>query len=105
LFTSSTTPQTPKQQLATTSRPLPPNMSHEEDLIDYSDEELQPETTTTAVASNGDANKGAAADSGAADSSFAGVHSAAFSDFLLKQFLVSAIADSGFEHPSEGPFF
>ena len=78
-------------------------MSHEEDLIDYSDEEIQP----TEVPANGDAAaaKGglAAPDaSGEKKGSYVGIHSTGFRDFLLKDELVRAITDCGFEHPSEG---
>lgn len=77
-------------------------MSAEEDLIDYSDEELQ---TTDAVATggaNGDAKKGDAAVTGGteAQGSYVGVHSSTFRDFLLKPELLKAITDCGFEHPS-----
>jgi hypothetical protein len=77
-------------------------MSHEEDLIDYSDEEIQPEAPTNA---NGAAAKGglAAPDaSGEKKGSYVGIHSTGFRDFLLKDELVRAITDCGFEHPSEG---
>jgi ATP-dependent RNA helicase UAP56/SUB2 len=84
-------------------------MSAEEDLIDYSDEELQTTeptaATTDAAASNGDAKKadGAAPAAGAATKgSYVGIHSTGFRDFLLKPELLRAITDCGFEHPSEG---
>lgn len=35
---------------------------------------------------------------------YASVHSSTFKDFLLKDELLHAIADCGFEHPSEGYF-
>jgi len=75
-------------------------MSAEEDLIDYSDEELQT-TDAAPAASNGDAKKDAAA-TGTTDAqgSYAGVHSTSFRDFLLKPELLKAITDCGFEHPS-----
>jgi ATP-dependent RNA helicase UAP56/SUB2 len=74
-------------------------MSHEEDLIDYSDEEIG--ANETAAASNG--KKGDAA-AGAVDKkgSYVGIHSTGFRDFLLKPELIRAIGDCGFEHPSEG---
>lgn len=77
-------------------------MSAEEDLIDYSDEELQTEPVTTVT--NGDAKKADAAADGDGDQkgSYAGIHSSGFRDFLLKAELTKAIADSGFEHPSDG---
>jgi ATP-dependent RNA helicase UAP56/SUB2 len=84
-------------------------MSHEEDLIDYSDEELQ---TNDAVATgapgavaNGEQKKGDLTVTGGATTakgSYAGVHAQSFEDFLLKPELVRAITDCGFEHPSEG---
>ena len=85
----------------------------EEDLIDYSDEELQPTdgaatgaAAAAAPAANGDAKKGdltvtgAGADKG--KGSYVGIHSTSFRDFLLKPELLKAITDCGFEHPSEG---
>ena len=85
-------------------------MSHEEDLIDYSDDEI-PQTeaagTTTATkgGTNGDAKKGdLTVTGGSADKkgSYVGIHSTGFRDFLLKPELLRAITDCGFEHPSEG---
>ncbi|KAK3698202.1 Suppressor of the cold-sensitive snRNP biogenesis mutant brr1-1 [Vermiconidia calcicola] len=84
-------------------------MSAEEDLIDYSDEEIQPTdgaaATGAAGATNGEAKKGdltvtgAGADKG--KGSYVGIHSTSFRDFLLKPELLKAITDCGFEHPSE----
>jgi ATP-dependent RNA helicase UAP56/SUB2 len=76
-------------------------MSNEEDLIDYSDEELQTNEAAPA-ASNG--KKGDLAGAGAVDKkgSYVGIHSTGFRDFLLKPELLRAIGDCGFEHPSEG---
>ena len=84
-------------------------MSGEEDLIDYSDEELETTKAPTSTA-NGDANaKKDLAPSGAtaADKkgSYVGIHSTGFRDFLLKPELLRAITDCGFEHPSEGQSF
>ncbi|EHA25503.1 hypothetical protein ASPNIDRAFT_56669 [Aspergillus niger ATCC 1015] len=82
-------------------------MSHEEDLIDYSDEELQTTdaaATTAAPASNGEAKKGDLTVSGGRPDkkgSYVGIHSTGFRDFLLKEELLRAITDCGFEHPSE----
>lgn len=78
-------------------------MSHEEDLIDYSDEEIQP----TEIPANGSAaatKGGLAAPEADGDKkgSYVGIHSTGFRDFLLKDELVRAITDCGFEHPSEG---
>jgi ATP-dependent RNA helicase UAP56/SUB2 len=78
-------------------------MSAEEDLIDYSDEELQANDAVASTA-NGDAKKDGLAGAGAttAKGSYAGVHAQSFEDFLLKPELIRAITDCGFEHPSEG---
>ena len=83
-------------------------MSAEEDLIDYSDEELQ--TTEAPAGSAGAATNGAkkgdltVSGRGAdkAKGSYVGIHSTGFRDFLLKGELLRAITDCGFEHPSEG---
>lgn len=88
-------------------------MSHEEDLIDYSDEELQTTdaAATTAAAPAAGANGAPAkkegdltVTGGRADKkgSYVGIHSTGFRDFLLKGELLRAITDCGFEHPSEG---
>ena len=84
-------------------------MSAEEDLIDYSDEELQTTEAPTAAsgaATNGAAKKGDLTVSGRgadkAKGSYVGIHSTGFRDFLLKGELLRAITDCGFEHPSEG---
>jgi len=85
-------------------------MSAEEDLIDYSDEELQtteaPAAGGAAAATNGAAKKGDLTVSGRgadkAKGSYVGIHSTGFRDFLLKGELLRAITDCGFEHPSEG---
>ena len=76
-------------------------MSAEEDLIDYSDEELQT-TEAPAAATNGAAKKAGAAGADKTKGSYAGAHSSSFRDFLLKPELIRAITDCGFEHPSEG---
>lgn len=76
-------------------------MATEEDLIDYSDEELG--TNEVAPAAGADANGGAKkGDATVTASSHAGLHSTGFRDFLLKPELLRAIADCGFEHPSTG---
>ena len=84
-------------------------MSHEEDLIDYSDDDLPNNdagaTGATRAAANGEAKKGDLTVTGAgADKkgSYVGIHSTGFRDFLLKPELLRAITDCGFEHPSEG---
>lgn len=84
-------------------------MSTEEDLIDYSDEELETTKATApaaaAAAPNGDAKAGDLTVSGGAPDkkgSYVGIHATGFRDFLLKPELLRAITDCGFEHPSEG---
>ena len=82
-------------------------MSAEEDLIDYSDEELQAPEVPAAGATNGAAKKGDLTVSGGKTTdkgkgSYVGIHSTGFRDFLLKGELLRAITDCGFEHPSEG---
>ena len=77
-------------------------MSHEEDLIDYSDEEIQttePPANGSSAAPKGDLSADAVGDK---KGSYVGIHSTGFRDFLLKDELVRAITDCGFEHPSEG---
>ncbi|KAK4947926.1 Suppressor of the cold-sensitive snRNP biogenesis mutant brr1-1 [Elasticomyces elasticus] len=81
-------------------------MSAEEDLIDYSDEELQATEAPAAGATNGAAKKGDLTVSGGktgdkGKGSYVGIHSTGFRDFLLKGELLRAITDCGFEHPSE----
>jgi len=79
-------------------------MSAEEDLIDYSDEELATEAPA-AGAENGGAKKGDLTVTGGNQDkkgSYVGIHSTGFRDFLLKPELLRAISDCGFEHPSEG---
>jgi ATP-dependent RNA helicase UAP56/SUB2 len=39
---------------------------------------------------------------GRSDDNYASIHSSTFKDFMLKPELLKAIADCGFEHPSEG---
>ena len=75
-------------------------MSHEEDLIDYSDEEIGNETAA-ANTKKGELAAGASVDK---KGSYVGIHSTGFRDFLLKPELIRAIGDCGFEHPSEGQF-
>ena len=81
----------------------------EEDLIDYSDEEIQPTdgaaatdgTATNGAAKNGDSSvTGAGAARG--NSSYVGIHTSSFRDLLLKPEIMKAIMDCGFEHPSQG---
>ncbi len=79
-------------------------MSAEEDLIDYSDEELQTNeaaaTQPAIAATNGTVNAGDMKVSGG--KGHVGLNTAGFRDFLLKPELSRAITDCGFEHPSEG---
>ena len=83
-------------------------MSTEEDLIDYSDEELETTKTTApaaGAAANGEAKTGDLSVSGGnpdKKGSYVGIHATGFRDFLLKPELLRAITDCGFEHPSEG---
>ncbi|KAF2434869.1 P-loop containing nucleoside triphosphate hydrolase protein [Tothia fuscella] len=77
--------------------------THEEDLIDYSDEELQTTDNGAAAATNGKEKTGDLTVTGGTTTkgSYVGVHAQSFEDFLLKPELVRAITDCGFEHPSE----
>lgn len=77
-------------------------MSTEEDLIAYSDEELDEPVTSRQPKGSGSAQLPPG--DGAADKkgSYVGIHSTGFRDFLLKPELLRAIVDCGFEHPSEG---
>ena len=87
-------------------------MSHEEDLIDYSDEEFQTTDAAASAAAPASAANGAQAKKGDLTvtgnrpdnkkGSYVGIHSTGFRDFLLKGELLRAITDCGFEHPSEG---
>lgn len=69
-------------------------MADNELLADYEDE---PEYPTAAGAGAVTAAGGEEADK----KNYAGIHSSGFRDFLLKQELLRAISDLGFEHPSE----
>jgi ATP-dependent RNA helicase UAP56/SUB2 len=78
-------------------------MATEEDLIDYSDEELGTNDAAPAAAANGGAKKGTATgDTTDKKGSYVGIHATGFREFLLKPELLRAITDCGFEHPSEG---
>lgn len=82
-------------------------MSHEEDLIDYSDEEIggnEAPAAAAAAGSNGKKTDLAAGNDVDKKGSYVGIHSTGFRDFLLKPELLRAIGDCGFEHPSEGQF-
>ncbi|KAK9414257.1 putative ATP-dependent RNA helicase SUB2 [Seiridium unicorne] len=74
-------------------------MSAEEDLIDYSDEELAPNDAAPANGKKADA--AATGNSVDKKGSYVGIHSTGFRDFLLKPEILRAITDCGFEHPSE----
>jgi ATP-dependent RNA helicase UAP56/SUB2 len=63
----------------------------DEDLPDYKDEPSRKEETKKAGPSKSEISKGG----------YSGVHSAGFSEFLLRPELLNAIQDAGFEHPSE----
>ncbi|EGU76118.1 P-loop containing nucleoside triphosphate hydrolase protein [Fusarium oxysporum f. sp. albedinis] len=67
-------------------------MSHEEDLIDYSDEEIGG-NETTATTSNGKKGELAAGNNVDKKGSYVGIHSTGFRDFLLKAELIRAIGD------------
>jgi ATP-dependent RNA helicase UAP56/SUB2 len=62
----------------------------DEDLLDYEDEEEAP-AEAAAAAKTGEAVK----------KGYVGIHATGFRDFLLKSEISRAIADCGFEHPSE----
>lgn len=84
-------------------------MAQEEDLIDYSDEDIGNDVATTAAtATNGAAKSGdlhvAGTNEAAKKGSYVGIHSTGFREFLLKPELLRAITDCGFEHPSEGQY-
>lgn len=67
-------------------------MADNDDLLDYEDEDQQPEQTI----SNG------AAEKKDVRGNYVSIHSSGFRDFLLKPEILRAIIDCGFEHPSEG---
>ena len=67
-----------------------------DELIDYEEEE----ETTVQLATTGKDTK-EAVEKGV-KKGYVGIHSTGFRDFLLKPELLRAIADCGFEHPSEG---
>jgi ATP-dependent RNA helicase UAP56/SUB2 len=63
---------------------------NEEELLDYEEDE--------AVAAEADA----AAGKGQEKKGYVGIHATGFKELMLKPELLQAIADCGFEHPSEG---
>lgn len=64
---------------------------HEEELLDYEEDEAQEQENPALKADQ--AKKG-----------YVGIHASGFKDFMLKDELIRAITDCGFEHPSEGQF-
>lgn len=68
-----------------------------DELIDYEEEE---ETTVQLGGTAGKDTK-ETVEKGV-KKGYVGIHSTGFRDFLLKPELLRAIADCGFEHPSEG---
>ena len=62
------------------------------DLLDYEDEE-QVDVGEGAIATNGTKKD--------VKGTYVSIHSSGFRDFLLKPEVLRAIADCGFEHPSE----
>jgi hypothetical protein len=70
-------------------------MADNEDLLDYEDEEQ----TETAI---GDVQDSTAKKE--VKGTYVSIHSSGFRDFLLKPEILRAIADCGFEHPSEGMY-
>ena len=80
---------------------------HNDELIDYEEEELATTTTKTAPSATAKTAPGAkSSDQQQAikdvKKGYVGIHSTSFRDFLLKPELLRAIQDCGFEHPSEG---
>lgn len=74
-----------------------------DELIDYEDEEETTVQLNSTASKTGDAAKdGAASVDKGVKKGYVGIHSTGFRDFLLKPELLRAIADCGFEHPSEG---
>lgn len=82
----------------------------EEELLDYSDsEDVQQQVALGGDAlkngeegvSGGETAQNVADDEETKKGSYVGVHTTGFRDFLLKPELLRAIADCGFEHPSE----
>lgn len=69
-----------------------------EELVDYEEEDVLTTTVPAAAASKDAASK-------SVKKGYVGIHSTGFRDFLLKPELLRAIADCGFEHPSEGMFW
>lgn len=72
-------------------------MADNDDLLDYEDEE-QPEQVVADGNTDGVEKK-------EVKGTYVSIHSSGFRDFLLKPEILRAIADCGFEHPSEGLLF
>lgn len=68
-------------------------MADNDDLLDYEDEEQSYQQTTDGATE--------AAPKKEVKGSYVSIHSSGFRDFLLKPEILRAIADCGFEHPSE----
>lgn len=74
------------------------------DLVDYEEEDEVPQKQAKGGAKGAGAGAKGAAGAGGGDvkkGSYAGIHSSGFRDFLLKPEILHAVADAGFEHPSE----
>ena len=71
--------------------------SHDEDLIDYEEDEetLQPEPSTKATTLSTATINGAQHGEDTKKGSYVGIHSTGFRDFLLKPELLRAITDCG----------
>lgn len=85
-----------------------PNNSAAEELIDYEEEDILLEGATSLISptiSSGSIisskTEAETIDQGGEKKGYVGIHSTGFRDFLLKPELLRAIADCGFEHPSE----
>lgn len=73
-------------------------MHDENELIDYSEEDVPAATSAPATTTAIDTNTDETAEKG----SYVGINSTGFRDFLLKNELLRAVTDCGFGHPSEG---
>lgn len=66
------------------------NKDLEDELVDYDEDDV----VSSSAAGSGDGKE-------IKKGSYTGIHTSGFKDFLLKQELLRAIVDCGFEHPSE----
>jgi hypothetical protein len=87
-----------------------------DELIDYEEDDETVQITNGLLKHDSTATSGTAANTPTTTSTshpekattsksgkgYVGIHSTGFRDFLLKPELLHAIADCGFEHPSEG---